>query len=478
MLAVINSGMADATIYGKQSTLANVFNAGYANFSLRTSDLYIYEDQNKSDMQFFQEQKQEDRVLGLSFYLIDKEDATYIDLAKTYSKHLTDKALINEKVELAANTYVSICGGTYRKKSFLGIPLMQKEKLTSFAQAKDILSDMQSGGLENIVVRLENWSDATIKDKIPSNGSPSSFLGGKKGLKSLTEFCNETNTLIYLDASPTKIKKGSNIFSSFYEYAKNLRNIASPLYTYRLNVYFRDSEGVKSYFLTTNKIAKTISKIDSYTTKNNASGVSLSNTNLMYADYRLENTSLQQTTNEIIKGYEAASNSLMLLGGNDYMLKTASHILNAPNDSSRYNTQSQSVPFYQIALHGYTNIAGEAINQFADYTTAFLSAVETGSCLNYTVMHETGDKVNSSYEQNLYNANYDAWKEVIKQFNEKYAPLHKKIYNQKIKDHKMIAENVYKTVYEDGTYSVVNYSNEKVTTAEGEVEAFSFIWGV
>ena len=53
---------------------------------------------------------------------------------------------------------------------------------------------------------------------------------------------------------------------------------------------------------------------------------------------------------------------MLITGGNAYALPYADQIVNVPMESSHFNIVDETVPFYQMVIHGSIDYAGSPIN--------------------------------------------------------------------------------------------------------------------
>lgn len=112
----------------------------------------------------------------MRYYPISKENASYADIAARYRKYLVEEEEIVPKADSSA-MYVDMYGGTEKKTPILGIPVTLNKSVTSYSQAKKILSRLRDSGVDNMVVSYNNWTDDGIENKIDTEASPSGLLG-------------------------------------------------------------------------------------------------------------------------------------------------------------------------------------------------------------------------------------------------------------------------------------------------------------
>lgn len=80
----------------------------------------------------------------------------------------------------------------------------------------------------------------------------------------------------------------------------------------------------------------------------------------------------------------------MVSGGNAYLFPYARHIVQAPMSDSGFHITDESVPFYQIVLHGYVDYAGMPYNlaQEVELREYVLQCLEYGSNVYFTWIYQ------------------------------------------------------------------------------------------
>ena len=114
---------------------------------------------------------------------------------------------------------------------------------------------------------------------------------------------------------------------------------------------------------------------------------------------------------------------IMINGGNDYAVKDADFITNMTLHGNQYAIIDAFVPFYQIALHGYVNYAGNPINLSFEKDQLILESAEAGAGLNFSFMEASPERLQETYYTEYYASNFDTWKErfvdIYKEYNSK-----------------------------------------------------------
>ncbi|MFW6257123.1 MAG: DUF5696 domain-containing protein, partial [Bacillota bacterium] len=187
----------------------------------------------------------------------------------------------------------------------------------------------------------------------------------------------------------------------------------------------------------------------------------------------------QQSKYEIEKQFEQNFNGsdgkTTVYGGNIFTVPYVENILEMPLRSDYDRTIDKSVPFYQIAVKGYVNYAGEPINLAEDYTENMLRTIETGAVPYYKFIYQQGENVKRTDFDYLYSANYNDWLNEVDTFYQRANQVLKEQYTQKIVDHQEINEGVTKTTYENGNSVIVNYNETEVEVNNRQISGQDFI---
>ena len=160
---------------------------------------------------------------------------------------------------------------------------------------------------------------------------------------------------------------------------------------------------------------------------------------------------------------------IMVNMGNDYMLGAADFITNMDLNGSVYTIIDETVPFYQIAIHGYVDYAGKALNLSGDCQEELLKSAEYGAGLYFTFADAEPTVLQNTYYTQYFGANYDSWKERMMEIYSRYNEELGDIYAERIVDHEILEDGVARTTYENGTNVYVNYNVTDYRTNDGIV---------
>lgn len=165
---------------------------------------------------------------------------------------------------------------------------------------------------------------------------------------------------------------------------------------------------------------------------------------------------------------------LLLSGANDYALRYARYVINAPEGSSGHNIVNRAVPFYQMVVHGYVDYAGLPLNHSESPRVSMLKTIETGASPYFQLGASSASKIKDTAFADLFSMDYRVWLQSAAKFYEAADEVLGDVRTQRIVRHRELSEGVFETVYENGKSIVVNYRAEDVELSGIRVPAFGY----
>ena len=153
--------------------------------------------------------------------------------------------------------------------------------------------------------------------------------------------------------------------------------------------------------------------------------------------------------------------------GNIYAAVYSDMVTNMELQGSEYTIIDTYVPFYQMALHGYVNYTGEALNLTGNTQDELLRSAEYGAGLYFNVMNETAFILQKTLYTEYFGSDYNAWHDKMVEIYTRYNAELGHTFNQKMINHEQLTRELSCTTYEDGTRVYVNYSLVDVTAEDG-----------
>lgn len=400
------------------------------------------------------------------------DGGSYVDMAKAYRKYLFG----NEKTVNVTETpiAVEIVGAVDKMQQVLGLPKNRPYKLTSYSQTADIVKQIDEIGIKNANVKLSGGINGGIRQKLLKKFKFVKELGGKSEFTKMVKDINETTAKFYIDASvQTAYRSGfKDGFNKYSGAARFVSDDLCELYDYS-PIWYGKLKTSEPYFLLRSSL---ISKSSDVLLKNAKKyGVNVSykdNGYLLSADYNQDRelTRAQARINQVEKmqNVKDAGLSLMINAGNDYAVKNADFITNMSFHGNKYAILDETVPFYQIALHGYKNYAGVPLNLGYEQEQILLESAECGAGLFFVFMGETEKAIQETDFTEYYSACFDSWKDNLSKVYKEYDNNMGKVKNSLISNHEYLTDSVTVTSYENGykvyvNFGYLDYSDENVS---------------
>lgn len=471
-LCILEDGDSYASVQADISGRVNEYNFVNAVYSIRQREQYNVSDLANSAIYVYLPEVP-DETITQRYHFIDSD--RYTDMAKEYQSYLLNKydGYFAQNDDDSTPVAIEIVGAVDKVRQILGVPVSRPLELTTFAEAEEMIKTLNSEGLTNLSVKLSGWCNNGINQRILNKAKPISALGGKKKLQSLVNTAKDLGVDIYLDGV-TQYAYDSTIlngFNSFTDAARFISKERAELYQYSAITY-SEREGADSYYLLhadkTMEMAENLEKTaDKY-----GAGVSFREMGMdLSADYYRKKTTTRQTAlkqqAEYLKGMSDADKNVMINMGNVYAVPYIDMVTNMDLQGSEYTIIDSFVPFYQMALHGYVNYTGTALNITGYTEDELLRSAEYGAGLYFTLMNETSFVLQKTLYTEYYGAEYDAWHDRLLEIYTRYNNEMGHVFNQKMTDHEIMMTDVSCTTYEDGTKVYVNYSYTDVTTPDG-----------
>ena len=401
------------------------------------------------------------------------DKGSYVDMAKIYRDYLFkgEKKTDNKNVPVA----VDIIGAIDKVQQVGGVPKTLPYELTSYKAAAKIINQIDEAGVKDANIRLTGFINEGVHQTYLKNIKYIKELGGTSGFNKLLNDTKDTSAKLYLDAAVQTAFRSTLLGEGFNRYKTPARFVSDEVckISQYSPIWYGRLEELDCYYLLNPKvIAKNTDTLIKTAEKNNI-GVSFAdNGYLLSGDYnedrvvsRLSAANQQVEKMKIIKDKGLG---LMIRGGNDYAVKHADFITDLSLKGNDYAILDYTVPFYQIALHGYRNFAGPAVNIGPETEDVILQSAETGAGLYFTFTGQSERRIQETNYSEYYATCFDTWKDKFVSIYNKYNSEISKVSNSCISDFEYVKNNISKTTFENGYSIYVNYGYSDYTTASGK----------
>lgn len=462
-LCILEEGAPYAAIQADISGRYNTYNYVNAVYSIAQREQYDVSSLANGTMYMYLEQLP-DEVLTQRYRFIDS--GSYVDMANVYRGYMQDKygADMAMRDETETPVALEIVGAVDKVKQVLGVPVSRPLKLTTYEEAEAIATELYSEGLSNMRVKLTGWMNGGVQQKMLSRVRTISSLGSKSDLKDMVKDVEALGTEVYLDGI-THYAQDSNLLNGFSVLSDAARFISkekAELYSYSSITYAQRDSQDPYYLLHADKILEMTDNLVKGAEKFGAN-ISLNDTGYVLSSdfYRKKTVSRQQAMemqSQQLKEISDSGMGIMTRMGNDYAIMYTDIVTGMDLNGSEYSIVDTFIPFYQLALHGYVNYTGDALNLAGETQEELLRSAEYGAGLYFTVMNESPFALQKTLYTEYFGAEYSAWHDRIVSIYSRYNEELGHTFNQRMTDHISFSNELKCTVYEDGTRVYVNYS--------------------
>lgn len=487
MLGIIEEGAPAAAIHADISGKLNSYNYVYPSFNvINKGDVTLQANGQERTLPRFQEQAMK-TDFTVRYAFLDKKEATYQGLARYYQHYLEQHGGLAQHNADARSTdapfYLQLVGGIAKEKHIAGIPYRTIEPLTTFEQSKDIISQMKNLNISNIKLKYSGWFNGGMNHEVPDGISVDKAVGGSQGLRGFISFAQEQGVSFYPDAAILTAKTGKG-FNENANAARTLRGIPAALYPLDQAINRRDRNKPPSYVvsprLAVSYTESLLKGLQGYQT----GGISLRDlADQLNSDYRkhhqLDRAESEKLSIQALGSFPKENLKVMADGGNAYALPFLSDITNAPMSGSQFKIEDESIPFYQMVVRGYVDYTGSpfSLSNYTDERQYILKCLEYGSGVYFEWIHEPNDKVKETEYNDLYAVYYEQWIDQAADMYREVNSVLKNVQKEPISGHEKLGEGVFKTVYGNGVYVIVNYNRSDVTVGGQTVKAESYLTG-
>ncbi len=417
---------------------------------------------------------------AVRYFFLEGEQANYTGMSQQYRTFLEQRNQIKDS-SLTDKKYVvlDLIGAVSIKKYVMGILRPVVTPMTTYNEVCEIVKELKSKGVENIIVNYIGAMDSGLNNKMFNKVSAENVLGTKKELRNMIQYLQDEGVLLFLETNPVDIyengkgysEKGDTVKTFFEQYAYQYK------YDLDLGSYIKDS----GWNLLRPRLAAELSqKFAESAVSWNVNQISLARLGqVLYANYEkgdeyLSRTSALDLWDKTLKDVSEKLDYIMFHGGNAYCLPYADVVTDISDSHSNYDMENRSVPFYQMTFQDSILLTAAGINTTVDYEYAFLKAIETGCSLKYNLIRGDVSQLVGTDYNTMVSYSYDYWKDTIV---EEYTAMQEavsQLAGKKIVGHEYLTDDVTVTVY-DSAKVIVNYGETAYTYEGNEIGARDYL---
>lgn len=402
--------------------------------------------------------------LQVRYAFLHGDDADYSGMASLYRSYLVQRYGL-QKLETGGDTpfYLELVGGIRKDQSLLGFPYEALVPLTTAAQAVQLIDQLNERQVANIHINLRGWFNGGLLHSSPVRIRLEAGLGSLGEWQQIHSRLQRDGGALYPDAAFMNVYSSSG-YSASKQAARFMSQKYAKIYPYNLATYRKDHHLPPYTLQSPGGLSDAVERFLEAYEKLELDRVSLRDLGSdLYSDFRRHSEVTREEAKHIVtdqvRRVQEQTESVMVNGGNIYLLPYVRHILNAPQQSNHFQLAYESVPFYQMVLHGYIDYAGKPFNLADDQNlrSNVLQAIERGSSVYYSLIYEKPSVLQDTIHNDLNSHYYEHWLDEAEAAYHEINTVLKTVRGQQMLRHHKRAEHVYQVDYENGQSVIVNY---------------------
>ncbi len=489
MLVTIEDGASTSLITAGISGAFNDYNYAYPTFVLRTVDNLSNFGDAATEV-FVIEEDLYDINMEVRYTFLTEENEGYAGMANYYRNRLISEGVLTKNNQTGdIPFYYDVIAGVKETNHILGVQYLRNFAMTTFEEAGQMSTDLKNSGISNQVMNLQGWFNGGYYHNTPDKIKYTGNLGGKSGLEDLNQTVAANGGTLFADVAFQKISFAASDYHG-YDYTNENSRYYGAGYVVSFGQVdpstLRNTAGLGYYETRYNVLSpKFLNRyVEDFTKKINkvdVDGISLRDLGTYLAsDKRRTNVIHREKALDIVDAQlallESTGKKLLSDAGNDYSFAYTTDIINAPVYHNEFFIVDESIPLYEMILHGYINYSSELLNfqDDEDLTPIVLNLIEAGASPHYVFTWEESSKMKETGLNRYYATTFNVWKnEAVDIYNQVNDAL-KYVSGAAIVGHEILDEDVRKVTYDNGVSIYINYNKEAVQADGIEIPALSY----
>lgn len=485
ILATVEDGASTALITAEISGKYNNYNYAYTTFVLRNVDNLSMFGNSSSDI-YVMEEDLYDINMQVRYTFLDEEHDGYAGLANYYRERLISEGVLTlNNASGDIPFYYDVICGVKETHHFLGVQYLRNFAMTTFEEAGEMSTILKDSGINNQVMNLQGWFNGGYYHDAADKVRVTAKLGGKSGLEELNETVADNGGTMYADVAFQKVTyaddgfnysaESSRYYGAGYVASFGMVNPTTLRNTSALGYLERDYDVLSPKFLPryVEKFTKKINKID-------IDGISLRDLgSYLVSDKKRTNVIDREAALDVVDAQldllESTGKKLMTDAGNAYSFAYTTDIINAPIIHNEFFIVDESIPLYEMILHGSINYSSKLLNyqDDEDLTEVVLNMIEAGASPHYVFTWEESSKMKNTGMNHYYATTFETWKDEAVEIYAQVNDVLKYVSGSAMVGHEILENDVRKVTYDNGVTIYINYSKETQQADGLEIEAMS-----
>ncbi|MBD5478147.1 MAG: hypothetical protein HDR11_14510 [Lachnospiraceae bacterium] len=486
MLVTVEDGATTALITASVSGSYNDYNYVYPTFVLRNIDNLRMFGNSTTDV-YVMEPDLYDINMQVSYAFPGEDYQGYAGLANYYRERLIAEGVLTpDKTGGDIPFYYDVIAGVKETAHFLGTQYLHTFSMTSFSQAKEMAEALSQDGITNQVMNLQGWFNGGYYHNAPHNIKVPLKLGGKSGLEKLEDAVNGLGGRLYVDVAFQRVTFADNGFNYNAESSRYYGSGYVAAFGQVNPTTLRNTSGLDYYetrydLLSPKFLPRYVSKFVKKIKKYDVGGISLRDLgNVLTSDKKRTEIINREEALDVVLGQfellQGTGKRLMTSEANAYSFAYSTDIINVPITDNSYAIVDESIPFYEMVIHGCISYSTELLNyeDAEDMTGVVLQMIEAGASPHYVFTWKDSSEMKDTGLNRYYATTFDTWKgEAVEIYNRVNEAL-KHVSGAMIVDHEILDGGVRKVTYDNGVIIYINYGSETQKVDGMEIPAMSY----
>ncbi len=471
VLATIEQGASFATITADVSGRSNSYNYAYVSFILRGDEkLAMFGAGETADLPVVESNIYAEN-LTVRYTMLTEENASYSGVANYYRDRLIAEGVLTPKAESSdIPFYYDVIGAVKETAHTMGVQHLQVKAMTTFDEAAEMAKALNEKGVANQVMNFQGWMNGGFYHDVADKIKVQRQLGGKKDLEALNDTVEALGGELYADVAFQNVtyitkryrytEESSRYYGAGYAVSFGEVNPANLRRTsgmgYSENLYDLLSPRFLPWYV--GHFIEEMEDID-------VAGISLRDLGYeLHADKKRTHVINREEALMVVESQldalQSTGRKLMISGGNDYALEGVSHVLAAPLSATEYFIVDESIPLYEMVVHGSLDYAGVAINTLTseDVRTDLLKLIEYGASTRYIFTWEDATEMKYTGLNKYYATTFASWADEAVENYQYVSGALSPVSGAQMVAHESITDTLKKVTYSNGVTVYVNYA--------------------
>lgn len=392
----------------------------------------------------------------VDYYFFTGRDASYVAMAQKYRQLLRSSR--QSVLRLSNGLKPGETGPTeYRLQLFMGVVERYQDTenllcVTSFGQAESILKDLHKSGIRHLQVVLVGWTKRGLLGDNPRHFPPDPKFGGYRGLRQLLATAKKLGFGIGLRLDNTGTFKNGHGFTR-RDTVKDIQSVPVEINTVEKE-YLLCPKAARTKFQRDDRRRLEQLKLSGILI---VDGVDRGLFNCYDPRHLIGGTDLINTLRGTFRIMRTVSESKQVgtAAAFDFLVGDVTAFYDLPVGCSE--NCDEAIPLTPLVFHGLVPYSFDPINLRRDGSREFLRMIEYGGIPGAFLTATTVSELKYAKYNPLFSGKYTDWRPAVLREYRIYQRELRNFQTKTISDHRRLAPDVYATIYDDFSATIVNY---------------------